>query len=170
VATKLGALNDYFSPGLEVTVPGSDGKQREYTVPLASAEVGLWCRAISTSGGNFGDLADKLPELKETTSLDRLLLGTAYAEMVRDGVPDEYVQFCTRTAYIWIIAGEEAAEAFWAAGGDAEKVRRPANREDRRAMERAGVTSTDAEIVIQSLDSSSGTRSRPRSGRGRRRR
>jgi hypothetical protein len=173
VATKLGDLADYFSPGLSLTVRG-----REYTIPLASAELGLWCRTISEATGAVDETSTpdemrrvaermaKLPELPGEMSLAQRLLGSAYDEMVADRVEDVYIEFCTQTAYIWVIAGEEAAARWWQSGGRPEALRPATNRAERRA----GGTSTAGDGATRPQASTSGTTSRTRSGRRRRNR
>ena len=170
MATKLGALNEFFSPGLELTLPGRDGVQRDYTIPLASAELGLWCQTIATARSRDDIDEDALPELPGKLTLAQRVLGTAYEQMCDDGVPFAHMEFAAHTAFIWITLGEEQAQAYWESGGDPNAVRPVTNRAERRAAERAGGTSTDAASETPSADFTSGTRSRTRSGRRSRRR
>lgn len=164
MATKLGGLGEFFSPGLTLTVPGPDEVERDYVVPLASAELGLWCR-LAAAGER-----DKLPELPgEEMTLAQRVLGTAYDQMRADGVADAYIEFCGETAFIWIISGDEAAETYWKSGGDPERLAR-GNRADRRAAAKAGGTSTGEDGGTRPQASTSGTTSRTRSGRRSRRR
>lgn len=167
MATKLGALNELFSPGLELTVPDRNGVQREYTIPLASAELGLWCRAITEARHRDDITEDDLPKLEGKASLEQRVLGTAYDEMMRDGVPDEYVKFAGATSFIWITMGEEQAALYWQAGGDPKALKQAENREQRRAAARAGGTSTAEATETRPPASSSGTRSRRNSRRNR---
>jgi hypothetical protein len=160
VATKLGALGEFFSPGLTLTVPGADGTERDYVVPLVSAELGLWCRL--TAAGE----REQLPELPDgDMTLTQRVLGSAYDQMRADGVADVHIEFCSETAYIWIISGEEAAELYWKSGGDPERLAR-GNRADRRAAAKAGGTSTAGDGETKPPASTSGTRSRRKSRRG----
>ncbi|MEU4777465.1 hypothetical protein [Micromonospora sp. NPDC023633] len=169
MANKLADLDEYWSPGLTLTVKG-----REYTVPLASAELGLWCRRIAQITGDVhaasteqemqGVVAriDALPQLPggDDVSLPERVLGPVYQQMVADRLPDAYIQFCGQAAYIWIIGGEEAAERYWTSGGRPEAWG-PTNRAGRRA---AGRTSTDAGNGTRTPASTSGTRSPTTSG------
>lgn len=169
MTTKLADLDEYFSPGLTLTVRG-----KEYVVPLASAELGLWCRAIATATGEItaasteAEIRDavarveSLPQLDGEMSLAQRLLGTTYAEMTADDVPDVYIEFCAATAYIWIIAGEDQAAAYWQAGGRPE-AHRPGNRASRRAAS-TGAKSTAAAAATPRRASTSGTRSPKTSG------
>ncbi|TDC81908.1 hypothetical protein E1193_13475 [Micromonospora sp. KC606] len=179
---RFGDLDDYFDPGLTLTVKG-----KEYTLPLPSAELGLWCRRIALMAGEAGaastdeELADassrahtaaaELPPLPgaEKLSFEQLLLGPVYAEMMSDGVPDPYIQFCAQTAYIWIIAGEEQAARYWHAGGRPE-ARGPGNRADRRRMRTGGGAGTPAQASTSGTRSptTSGGNGRARRSRGRR--
>ncbi len=171
---RFGDLDEYLDPGLTLTVRG-----KEYTLPLPSAELGLWCRRIALMAGEAGaassdeELAEassrarkwaaELPPLPgaERLSFEQLLLGPVHAEMMADKVPDPYVQFCAQTAYIWLIAGEDQAERYWTSGGRPEAAG-PGNRASRRANARK--TSTDAASTTPTPASTSGTSSRPRSG------
>ncbi|GAA3455874.1 hypothetical protein GCM10018962_77080 [Dactylosporangium matsuzakiense] len=167
-------LDEFFSPGLTLTVRG-----REYVVPLPSAELGLWCRRIAAVAGDVtaasteaemaaaaaraNERAKELPTPPgdEDLSFEQLLLGTAYDAMAADDVADPYVQFCAQTTYVWIIAGEDAAAQFWHAGGRPE-AREPDNRAGRRAAAKTTgrKTSTAAGSATRRPASTSGTSSR----------
>ena len=177
MATKLHDLDEYFKPGLTLTVRG-----KEYTVPLPSAELGLWCRRVAAAAGELHaasteqeiqaviDHINSLPELPggRGATLPERVLGDAYQQMVADGVPDPYIQFCAQTAYVWIIGGEEAAARYWTSGGRPEAWSPTLNRAQRRATARAGGTSTGAAAATRSRASTSGTTSRTRSHGSRR--
>jgi hypothetical protein len=169
-------LDRYFDPGLTLTVRG-----KEYVLPLPSAELGLWCRRVAEAAGavNAADSPKEmeaavarvhaLPDLPGDLTLPERTLGAAYGQMVADGVPDPYLTFCGNTAYVWIIGGEAAAEAYWTSGGRPE-VLGPGNRAQRRAAARGG-TSTAAAAETRPPASTSGTNTRKRSrsrGRGHR--
>ncbi|RGC68420.1 hypothetical protein C5N14_13620 [Micromonospora sp. MW-13] len=169
MGAKLGDLDEYWSPGLTLTVRG-----REYVVPLASAELGLWCRRLAQITGDVHTASteeemraaveriEALPELPggPDLSLPERVLGPVYQQMADAGVEDPYIQFCGQTGYIWIIGGEEAAERFWKSGGRPEALS-PANRQERRA---AGRSSTGAAGATRTPASTSGTRSPTTSG------
>jgi hypothetical protein len=169
MAKKFGDLDEYWSPGLTLTVKG-----KEYTVPLASAELGLWCRRIAQITGDVhaasteADMQaavariEALPELPGggDISLPERVLGPVYQQMAADGVEDPYIQFSGQAAYLWIIGGEEAAERFWTSGGHPEALG-PTNRQERRA---AGQTSTGGANGTRTPASTSGTRSPKMSG------
>ncbi|XTZ18192.1 DUF7426 family protein [Micromonospora echinospora] len=177
MGAKLGDLDEYWSPGLTLTVRG-----REYVVPLASAELGLWCRRLAQITGDLHaastetemqavvERIEALPQLPDgdKLSLPERVLGDVYQQMADDQVPDPYIQFCGQTAYIWIIGGEEAAERYWTSGGRPEG-RSPANRKERRAASKGGsstTTSTAGASTTPSPASGTGTNSR-KSGRRR---
>lgn len=171
MGAKFGDLDDYWSPGLTLTVRG-----KEYTLPLPSADLGLWCRRVASLAGEVHTAANEaevkaavaaveaLPELPggQAVTLHERVLGDVYQQMVADRVPDPYIQYCGATAYIWIIAGEEAAARYWTSGGRPEAWG-PANRQERRATGRK--TRTGGASATPSPASTSGTRSRTRSGR-----
>lgn len=171
-------LDEYFSPGLTLTVQG-----REYVLPLPSAELGLWCRRIAQSVGEITGAAtdeelaeatdrvtarrDSLPELPGDLTFEERILGPAYHQMVADRVPDPYIQFCAQTGYFWIVSGEDAAARYWTAGGNPEKAGGPNNRAERRAQNSKNGTAVASATPRPA--SSSGTSSRRksrRSGRG----
>lgn len=173
MGAKLGDLEGYWSPGLTLTIRG-----REYVVPLASAELGLWCRHMAQLTGDISSAStedelrsvmqrvEDLPETQAAVSLAERVLGDTYAAMVSDGVEDPYIQFAGQTAYVWIVGGEGAAERFWTSGGRPESLRPvPANRGERRAQQRGqgGQKSTDAASGTRSRGSTSGTKSRAKS-------
>lgn len=169
---KFGDLDEYFSPGLTLTVLG-----KEYTLPLPSAELGLWCRRLAEAAGDIHaastgeamrDAVDRanarveaLPTLAGDLSFEERLLGPVHAQMMADKVPDPYVQFCAQTAYVWVVGGEDNAERFWTSGGRPEAWS-PANRQERRA---AGRTSTGGANATRTPASTSGTRSPKTSSR-----
>jgi len=164
MATKLGEITEFFSPGLQFVARGV-----EYTVPLASAELGIWCRMMGQLVGEIeqeystADMAaikDKIEALPElpggAKDFPTQMLGEALYSELRDAkLEDAYIQFVAYTAYIWIIAGEEMAERWYRSGGDPNSLS-PANRAQRRA---AGKTSTARATKTQPPVSSSGTRS-----------
>lgn len=164
MGARLDDLDAYWSPGLTLTVRG-----REYVVPLASAELGLWCRRLAQITGEVHTASteaemqaaveriEALPVLPggPDLSLPERVLGPVYQQMADDKIEDPYIQFCGQTAYIWIIGGEEAAERFWVSGGRPEG-QGPTNRKERRA---AGRSSTGAAGKTRTPASTSGTRS-----------
>ncbi|MDP9799344.1 hypothetical protein J2S43_007856 [Catenuloplanes nepalensis] len=176
MTTRLADLDEFFSPGLVLTVRG-----QEYTVPLASAELGVWCRRMAVATGEITHAStaaemqaaieriDAVPELPgPALTLPERVLGDVYARMVADEVPDPYVQFCGATAYIWIISDEETAARYWQSGGRPEALRPAGSRAERRA--RTGGSNTAAATATPSAASTSGTTSRPSRRTGRRRR
>jgi hypothetical protein len=174
MGTELGELSEYFSPGLTLTVLG-----REYVVPLPSAELGLWCRMLAQATGEIHAAStpeeieaalrrvQDLPELpgtKDQTFAQRMLR-EAYEQMLAGKVPDPYIEFCARTAYIWLIADEETAERYWKSGGNPEALRPAMNRAERRAAARTGGSRTDAATETRPRASTNGTNSQRRSPR-----
>lgn len=143
MGTRLDDLDQYWSPGLTLTVRG-----RDYTLPLPSAELGLWCRRLAEVTGEVHNASSEqeiqaavarieaLPQLPGDLSLPERVLGDVYQQMAADQVPDPHIQFCGQTGYIWIIGGEDAAERYWTTGGRPE-AQRPTNRKERRAQNRA---------------------------------
>ncbi|XVU25811.1 DUF7426 family protein [Actinoplanes sp. CA-054009] len=171
MATTFSELDDFLSPGLVLTVRG-----KEYTVPLASGELGLWCRRTAELAGQVhaASTADEVdaavqaakalpaaPGEKGLTMHERTL-GTAYQLLLDDEVPDPYIQFCGETAYVWIVAGEEQAARYWTSGGRSGEGRGPGNRAARRSAQKTGGAAANA---TPSPGSTSGTKPRRRNGR-----
>lgn len=149
---KLAELDEYFDPGMELTVLGV-----EYVVPPVSAAIGLWCRRISshagadvpdedTTGDELVEASKRVravaqetpapPGINPATPFEVILLGTALDEMVANDVPDPYVQFCAQTHFWRILGGDKAAERYWTSGGNPQPAG-PANRQERRAVAKA---------------------------------
>jgi hypothetical protein len=166
---RLGELTRYFDAGLTLTVCG-----REYSVPPATAETGLWVRTAAELGGQLhaaqteeemravGAQLEEMPD-QDRSLRDRMLGPDLVEQMADDGVPDALIEFCARTAYIWVLSAgdEERTTAFWTSGGRPE-ARRPANRADRRAASRT-TKSTGAATGTRSRASTSGTSTRRKS-------
>ncbi len=179
MAMRLGELVERYDPGLELMVEGT-----AYKVPLASAELGLWCRTnailarqvYEAGGGDQArdEAAEQALVLPDELSFEQWMLGDAYDKMVANQVASRLIDFCARTAFLWHSGADETQVAeFWNAGGDPE-ARRP-NRADKRAAKKAtGGRRTAAATAIPKPASSSGTKSptasaRPRKATGARR-
>jgi hypothetical protein len=169
-------LDQYLETGDRLKVRG-----KVYTVPPRSAALGIWCRRIVQTAGELTQATtdEELREVGERAasraatmpsipdpelSFEEQLLGPAYAEMLADNVPDDYLVFCARTIFIKLAYGEEYAERWWRSGGHPEAVGPVPNRADRR---RTGGTSTAEAATTIAPASTSGTTSRRRSGRRR---
>ncbi|MFB9852441.1 hypothetical protein ACFFMR_18865 [Micromonospora andamanensis] len=176
MATRLDDLDQYFQPGLVLTVLGA-----EYTIPLPSADLGLWCRRMAIATGEIHNASSEqeiraavarveaVPEMPGDMSLAERVLGPVYEQMRTAEVPDHYIQYCATTAYIWIISDEETAGRWWRSGGRPEALRPAANRAQRRAAAKGGssrTTSTGEASTTPSRGSGTGTRSQQRSGGG----
>lgn len=162
MSVDLGALDEYFDPGLKFTLRG-----QEYTIAPPSAEVGLWCeRLAQIAGGVRGakseeDLraalarVEKMPQLDgDDLSLQQRVLGPTYDQLVADSVDFAWVRLITMAAFAWIVSGdEEAALRYLRAGG------RPEAQAPNRAARRAS-RSTGGATTTKPRASSSGTRSR----------
>ncbi len=171
MAMRLGELVERYDPGLDLTVEGT-----EYRVPLASAELGLWCRTNAILAGQAVDAggtveareeaAEKSLALPDERTFEQLMLGDAYDKMVANGVAFRNIEFSAQTAFLWHSgAPEERVAEFWNAGGDPEAMR-PGNRAQKRAAKRAtGGRRTAAAGKTRQPGSSSGTKSRTTSAR-----
>lgn len=155
------ALNEVFEPRLEL--PGPDGKT--YWIPEPDAELGAWCTALFAAGVaiNMDEAPPEggLPELQlDDAGEDALylrVLGRPLLEQLRaDGFGAITVKHFGQTAFIWIAAGREAAEAFWNSGGDPKA---SAPREARRRAVKAQATATTRSTVAASTTKSRGSTS-----------
>jgi len=160
---QFGELDDFLGgdaePGLVLTIGGSI-----YTVLPPSAEVGLWCQRIAAAAGQLktattqsaaqaaADRLEALPGLDDGLTLPERLLGETHTQMVTDGVDHSRVRIAAMTVLLWIVSGDEAAEAFWSAGGRPEALA-PANRGERRRRS----TTTAAAPTTRRRASGSGT-------------
>ncbi|GAA5056466.1 DUF7426 family protein [Streptomyces similanensis] len=153
---ELGALLD---AGLPLPIGG-----KTYTVPPPSAKTGLRVQnvmqAAATAAGG-GKVSDAVLDDAAELDLYRDVLGTAYAEMIADGVKWPALKHCAMTAVAWIIQDEDAAERYWNSGGDPSQL--APNRATRRA-------SSGTESSTRSRGStSSTTRRQGKSGSGKKR-
>lgn len=171
---ELSGLTDYFDPGLVLKgVPDINKVEHSYAIPLASAELGLWCRLVAQTTGTINDESSE-EELKEAAAaiealpdlpggkhltLSQRVLGSAYDQMVADKVPDAVVEYCGMTVYFYILGGEQAASRWWRSGGRPEAPR-PGNRAQKRAAKKAtGGSRTAAATGTRKPASTSGTKS-----------
>lgn len=181
MALQLGDLAAVFDPGMTFEFGG-----REYTIPAASATVGLWCRHLVAQRDDLDD--DATPEAMDEAGADaqalaastpappgydpgvtfeRVMLGQALIdELVAVGVPDPALHFLARVAFARVILGDEAAQRYFAQGGNPQPSG-PANRQERRAAKKATkkasgsrTTSTAAAPTTRKAASGSGTTSR----------
>ncbi len=146
---NLGDLDQYLDDTFTLTVRGV-----EYEVQAASAELGLWCRALAARvGGELVDGAEMVaageraaeeaeqipppPGVDKNTPFEEVILGAeTVAQMVDNKVRDTELRICATTAYYRILGGDEAARRYWEAGGDPNRLS-PTNRQERRAAAKA---------------------------------
>lgn len=155
---ELEDLGDLLSPTLDLPVAG-----KVYHVPSPPALVGLrlqaaWAvtharRAGTTPKSRYMQL---LADDDGATTLEQDALGPVHDEMLADGVSVDVLNHAGFTAYLWAVAGEQAARAYWAA---------PLGKALTRPLPSTS-TSTGAASTTRSRASSSGTRSRRSSKRG----
>lgn len=101
-------------------------------------------------------LPEKPPELtsEDGLSIELMLLGDVYQQMVDDDVPYKVIQAAGVTAAHDFYYGREVAEAFWNSGGD------PKAAGDAMADQIGSMRSTVEESTTQKPDSTSGTKPR----------
>jgi hypothetical protein len=158
------ALNEVFDGRL--ALPGKNGKI--YHIPEADAELGAWCTAMFTAGVaiNLGETPPEggLPPLQldddaEDAMYLRVLGKDLLEQLYADGYGHSTVRLFGQTAFIWIAAGKEAAEAFWNSGGD-PKARAPRARRQASAPVTDSTPSTAAASTTPGAGSTSGTKPR----------
>lgn len=133
-------LNDFFDPTLPLPIRG-----KVYVVPSPDAKLGVKVQRLVALGfaANSGveleeaDVASLDLDDAEERDLIPRLLGSAYTEMLDDGIPWEMVKHAGETAIMWIGVGYEAAEAHWENAPG--KSRRPTP-QDRKAPARKQTT------------------------------
>lgn len=165
----FGELTEVYKPGLQLRVKGN-----VYDMPLPSAALGLWCRALSEAMGLAKTASaeqmqqavakiERLPEPPDQLSFQEWVLGSVYGQMMADGVEHPYIQFCAFTAFIWIAVGEEAAQVWWESGGDLPEAQGPGNRAQRRAADRTpGKPTVEASATLIPASTSGTSHPRPR--------
>jgi hypothetical protein len=105
----------FLSPTLDLPWAG-----KTYRVPSPPALVGLRLQAAwavtNAKAAGVDAKAHHLRLLNDddgSTSLEQDALGPVYDEMVADRVPLEVLNHAGMTAYLWIVAGDDAAKAWW---------------------------------------------------------
>jgi len=118
-------LEDFLDPTLVLPIRG-----KKYVVPSPPADLGLRVQRLVALGNAAANGLDLSPEDLASIDLDDdeerdllpRLLGSAYGEMVADGLPWEWVKHAGTTALMWVGLGYEAAEAFWSSAvGEARR-------------------------------------------------
>ncbi|MBN1172128.1 MAG: hypothetical protein JXA67_08130 [Micromonosporaceae bacterium] len=165
-------------PGLELIIGG-----RVYTVPPPDAATGLWCQRVTVAAGHLRAAAteaeasaaaariDQIADLDGDLTLPERVLGPAHAAMVAGGVDHARLRIAAMTALLWIVSGDEAAEAYWTSGGRPEALRPADNRAERRASSSTGGAATTKPLASTSgtkPPNTSGGKKRGRRSRGRR--
>lgn len=166
MTTKFQNLDDFFDAALELPI----GK-KVYRIPSPSADVGLYVQRLMEAAAwiNDGQLPPgDAPKLKlnddEEVDLYQVVMGPAMDEMKADGVLWSKIMLAAQTAFIWIGAGDAAAEAFWASSGDPKAVSMQANnRAERR--EQASKRTAEAHTTRPQASMSGTTRRRRRGNR-----
>lgn len=113
-------LDEFFDDTLRLPIQG-----KTYVIESPDAKTGLFVQglmslAADARAGRKVD-ADDLQALHldddEEKDLHRRLLGTAFDEMLDDGVKWHRIRHAGQTAIFWVVRGKETAEEFWNGGG-----------------------------------------------------
>ncbi|MEV0445965.1 hypothetical protein AB0I84_31500 [Streptomyces spectabilis] len=143
------ALDELLDETLVLPIGG-----RHYTIPAPSAEIGLRVQAIvqaAAVAASGGDINTTVLGDADEVDLYRDVLGTAYEQMLADGITWPALKAAARTAVVWIVQDKATAERVWAAGGDPSRLT-PPNRQQRRS---------DGANTTPHQGSTSGTSTRP---------
>lgn len=170
MAGRFEALDELLDESIELPVPSKKHPQRKlYKIASPSARDGIMIERITNvavqlaNGGE--DINMELLDDDEERDLYRTLLGSAYDEMVDDGVTWAWMRHASLTALMWVSSGLSVAEQFWGAAGDPEKM--APNREARRSQQRGGsaaVTSTRGRASTNGTSHGRGTNGHRRQG------
>src|SRR5690606_1918081 len=158
VAVAFADLTEVLDGYLDLPVRGI-----VYRVHQPDAETGLRIRRamlIAERMARGEEVSEADREWADRQDLERMALGDdLLARMRADGVRPDETAFLGMTVLIWIYQGRVAAEAWWASGGDPERL--APNREARRSGQAAASTT-------RSRGSTSGTNRRRGTSGGRR--
>jgi hypothetical protein len=146
-------LDEFFDDTLSLPIGG-----RTYVIPAPDAELGLYCQRLLAAGfavvGGKQPAGDQPPVLDDDGERDlyQRCLGTAYDEMLADGISWPKVRRAGVTAFLWTAQGEELAVAYWSGSPPEALAPTPAS------------PSTAAATSTRKRGSTSGTKSPTRSG------
>ncbi len=109
-------LDEFFDGNLKLPIGG-----KVYAVPSPDIETGLYCQRIAETGlamrrgQQLSESDVEALRLDDSQERDwyRRLMGTAYDEMISDGVSWAKVQHAGATTFAWITSGSKAAERTW---------------------------------------------------------
>lgn len=167
MAGRFEAIDQLLDDAIELPIPSEKHPQRKiYRIESPSGRDGLRIERITNvaielvNGGENVNM--ELLDDDEERNLYQMLLGSQFQAMLDDGVRWAWIRHAALTSLMWISAGLETAEKFWASAGNPERM--APNRETRR-QQQAG--SAAAKSTPQ-RGSTSGT-NRHRGNGGRRR-
>ncbi|RLU85887.1 hypothetical protein CTZ27_26330 [Streptomyces griseocarneus] len=127
------AVDELLDESLHLPIGG-----RTYRVPAPSAEVGLRTQAIVQAAAVAAD-GGRVDDQVLTDAAERDLyadvLGTAYGQMIADGVTWPALKHSAITVMVWIAQDKDAAERYWNSGGNPNSA--APNRQARRARSAA---------------------------------
>lgn len=131
-------LDQFFNDTLQLPIGG-----KVYTVPPVSAKTGLALQrmlglGVSAANGETVDPAE-MAKINLDDDGERDLyatcLGTAYDEMLEDGVPWPRLRHAGITAFMWAAGNRELAEEIWNTpeGGPGKARKQPQDRRRKNA-------------------------------------
>ena len=144
-------IDAFLAPTLDLPVAG-----KVYKVPSPPAAVGLklqaaWAVSAALQAGRKPrDRHVALVAEDDGTTLEQKALGPVHDEMLADGVSIEQLNHAGMTAYLWVVAGERAARAWWVA---------PSGEDHRPLPDPSTSTSTGEASTTPAPASTSGTTS-----------
>jgi hypothetical protein len=112
-------LDQVFDDSLRLPIGG-----KVYTIAPPDAELGLWVQRLMAAAvgiANGSPVPENAPSLtlndKDERELYPRLLGSAFDQLVQDGVRWSKIQMVAYTTFWWISSGIDAASEFWNSGG-----------------------------------------------------
>ena len=158
-------ISELLDAGLALPIRG-----KVYTVPPVDAETGLRLQRLAEVAAQAAKAVENGEGLDaivfdddDEIDLYRVALGAAYEEMLADGVSWPALKIAGVTAWLDSAVGREAAEAYWNAAGDPERL--AGNRATRRAA-RSTRRPASASGTTRTRTAKTGTRGRTSSTTG----
>ena len=158
-------LSEVLDAGLPLPIKG-----KTYLVPPVDAETGLRLQRLAEVAAQAAKAVENGERLDaivfdddDEIDLYRVALGAAYEEMLADGVSWPALKIAGVTAWLDSAVGREAAEAYWNAAGDPERL--AGNRATRRAA-RSTRRPASASGTTRTRTAKTGTRGRTSSTAG----
>lgn len=166
MAGAFKVLEEFQDDALTLPVRLPDGTVREFRIPAPSADDGLRVQRLMETARRLTD--EGAPADTEVLNDDaemnlfEVALGTAFEDLRACGVDWSRFRHVAMTAVMWITAGLDVAETYWAADGDPT---RAPNRAQRRAASSAAAKSTPRRASTSGTSGQRATNRAPRAAK-----